>query len=177
MRERILLHACCAPDLTVPYLRLKRHYEVVAFFYNPNIHYEGEYMLRLREAERLAGLWGFELIRGEYMPQDWFAAVRGLEGEPEGGERCRVCFRHRLERTARLASELGFRWFATTLTISPHKDVRAVNQEGERVGEAYGVRYLRTEFRKRDGFRESVRFSRLLRMYRQRYCGCVFSMR
>jgi predicted adenine nucleotide alpha hydrolase (AANH) superfamily ATPase len=177
MKKRLLLHVCCAPDATVPYQRLKDEYEVIAFFYNPNIHGEEEYQKRLHEVERLAKLWDFPLIVGEYNVEQWFSAVRGLEDEPEGGKRCEVCYSLRLEETAKLAKELGCEAFATVLTISPHKKAEKINAIGKEAGERHGIAYLESDFKKKDGFKESVRISRELNLYRQNYCGCRFSMR
>ena len=177
MKKKLLLHVCCAPDATVPYLRLRDGYEVVAFFYNPNIHPREEYEKRLNEAEKLAKLWDFPLIVGEYDAERWFSAVRGLEDEPEGGKRCEVCYALRLEESAKLAKELACDAFATTLTISPHKKAEKINALGREAGERHGVEYLESNFKKRDGFKESVRLSRELGLYRQRYCGCRYSMR
>ena len=175
--KRLLLHVCCAPDATVPYLRLKDEYRVVAFFYNPNIHPRKEYERRLREAQKLANLWGFALIVGEYDAERWFAAVQGLEEEPEGGRRCEVCYALRLEESARLARELGCEAFATTLTISPHKRAEKINALGREAASRYGVAYLESDFKKKEGFKESIRLSRELNLYRQNYCGCSYSMR
>ncbi len=174
---KLLLHVCCAPDATTPYQRLKDEHNLACFFYNPNIDEEEEYKKRLREAEKLSELWNFELIEGNYDVDNWRKAVEGLEAEPEGGKRCWICYRLRLEEAAKLAKKLGYDAFATTLTISPHKKAEKINAIGRAVAEKYGVSYLESDFKKKNGFKESVEWSKKLKLYRQNYCGCSFSRR
>jgi len=174
--EQVLMHICCAPDATVPVVRLRaKGYEPVGFFYDPNIHPKAEYELRLDQARKLAAIDGFELIEGPYDPQRWFAATREFWREPEGGRRCPVCFGVLLEVAARKAAELGIAVYTTTLLISPHKDVHILEQVGREKGALYGVAFLPEPFRKKDGFRESVLLSKEYGLYRQNYCGCVYS--
>ncbi len=175
--KKLLLHVCCAPDATVPYLRLKGDYEVVGFFYNPNIDEREEYNRRLDAMKKLSEAWNFPFIEGEYDVESWRKAVKGLEDLPEGDKRCLVCYRLRLEKTAEMAKKLGFDTFATTLTISPHKKADKINAIGRDVSDIYGVEYLESDFKKKDGFKESVRLSKELNLYRQNFCGCSFSRR
>jgi len=174
--ERILMHICCAPDATVPVLRLRaRGWEPVGFFYDPNIHPREEYELRLAQARKLAGIQQFELLEGPYEPDIWYAAAAPHKDEPEGGLRCRVCFGVVLDGAARKAAQLGIGIFTTTLLISPHKDVRVLEEVGRECGARHGVAFLPEAFRKQDGFRQSVHLSREYGLYRQNYCGCTYS--
>lgn len=173
---RVLLHICCAPDATTPYLRLGEH-EVTCLFYNPNIDDSREYKLRLKEAEKLSSLWGIELVAPRHGFERWRSRVEGLEEEPEGGKRCLACYRLRLEETAKLARRRGYDAFATTLTISPHKQAEKINATGEELAKKYGIAYLASNFKKKDGFKESVEWSRKLGLHRQSFCGCSFSRR
>jgi len=176
-RPPLLLLACCAPDATVCIERLAPEWQVTVFFYNPNIHPRGEYELRLAEMRKVAQAMGVTLIEGPYEDQLWFEAVRGLEQEPERGRRCAVCFRVRLEETARYALSRGISTFTTTLTVSPHKDAGLISDIGQEVARQHGVEYLAVDFKKKDGFKRSTELSRALGLYRQNYCGCIFSMR
>ncbi|MBC7185583.1 MAG: epoxyqueuosine reductase QueH [Calditrichaeota bacterium] len=176
-RPPILLLACCAPDATVAIERLSPDWEVTVFFYNPNIHPRAEYELRLAEMQKVAEAMQVPLIAGPYEDELWFATVRGLEGEPERGRRCHVCFRMRLEATARQATELGVSVFTTTLTVSPHKDARTIFALGQELAAQYGLEFLAANFKKQDGFKRSIELSKALGLYRQNYCGCLFSRR
>ena len=174
--KTVLLHICCAPDATYPLYYLRgRHYRVTGFFYNPNIHPSTEYEKRLEEIERFANIVKMPLIRGEYDIREWFSYIKGFEKEPEGGKRCYLCYKFRLERTAKLASELHFDYFTTTLSISPHKNSKWIFEIGEEMESKYDVKFLRADFKKRNGFKSSVILSKYFNMYRQNYCGCVFS--
>ncbi|MDO4493090.1 MAG: epoxyqueuosine reductase QueH [Clostridia bacterium] len=176
-RPRLLLHACCGPCSTACIERLAEHFDVTVFWYDPCIHPEKEYLLRLEHAKKLAEAVGVPLIEAEYDPENYFARVKGLENEPEGGARCTECFRQRLERTAQAAREGGFAWFTTTLTVSPHKDAPRINGLGEEIGKAAGVPFLPSDFKKKNGYLRSIELSKRYGLYRQDYCGCVFSMR
>ena len=172
----VLMHICCAPDATVPVLRLRgKGYEPIGFFYDPNIHPQAEYELRLRQARKLARIQGFELLEGPYEPDHWLAATREFWKEPEGGLRCSRCFGVLLDMAARKAQELRFGFYTTTLFISPHKDVHVLEHIGREKGGLYGVTFLPEAFRKQDGFRQSVRLSKEYELYRQYYCGCIYS--
>lgn len=174
---KVLLHICCAPDATTAYKRLSQEHKVVGYFFNPNIQPLQEYEKRKEAVEKLSKAWSFEVIYPSYDPKEWFKVVKGLEDLPEGGMRCKACIAYRLRRTALKTKELGFDAFTTSLTTSPHKDVNFINDIGDKIAKSVGVKYLTSIFRKKDGFLESVRYSRELKLYRQNYCGCIFSLR
>lgn len=148
---------------------------MTGYFYNPNIHPEEEYELRLMEMKKLAEKLGVELFWGEYDADRWFTLTEGLEKESEGGPRCQICFRMRLERAARFARENEFDNFTTTLTISPHKNAVVINRIGGEIEVQSGVNFLRTDFKKRNGFKKTVELSKKYWLYRQDYCGCLYS--
>ena len=172
-----LLHCCCAPCSTYPLRILREDFNVTAFFYNPNIHPRKEYIARKEEMESFAARWGVPLIVGEYDVKEWFRRVKGYEDEPEGGARCEICYRMRLEKTVKLAREKGIPFFGTTLTISPHKKAVVINRIGKELGEIWGVNFYEADFKKKDGFKISCQISREEGLYRQDYCGCIFSLR
>ena len=174
--KRLLLHVCCGPCSTEVIRRLREEYEVVPCFYNPNIFPRQEYERRMAEAEKYAAEHGMHFVFGDYDHDGWLEAVRGLEGEPEGGKRCAACFAHRLKASARKAREEGAELFTTTLTISPHKNAAAVNAAGEEAGRNAGVAFVAADFKKKDGFLKSCSAAREAHMYRQDYCGCEFSL-
>ena len=174
--ERLLLHICCAPDSTVAFERLKERFIVTGFFYNPNIEPQTEYDLREAEARMFSTLSGFEYLEGEPRHDEWLGFAEPFSTEPERGERCRICIAHRLEVVAKKTAELGFDVFATTLTVSPHKDVVYIHSTGRSFGEKHGVLYLPETLRSKDGFRRSVELSQEYGLYRQNYCGCRWSM-
>lgn len=180
-RPRLLLHACCAPCSSAVLERLCPHFDVTLYFYDPNIFPEAEYRKRLDELRRLVTCLpeaaGVEVIAPEYRPEAFFTAVRGLEDVPEGGARCAACFRLRLDAAARYAAENGFGYFTTTLSVSPLKNAALLNGVGEEMGEKYGVRHLPSDFKKHDGYKRSVELSALYGLYRQDFCGCVYSKR
>lgn len=176
-KEKLLFHICCAPDATVVAERLHPDYDITGFFYNPNIHPESEYKLRVKEMEDLAKKINLKLIVGPYDSDNWFEQVEGLEHEPEGGARCVVCFKMRLEQTARVAKEQGFDIFTTVLTVSPHKNADLINDIGEEIAEKYGVAFMAANFKKKDGFKRSLVLSKQYNLYRQNYCGCIYSKR
>jgi len=176
-KRRLLLHVCCAPDATVGFERLGPEYDLTAFFYNPNIHPKAEYELRKSELERLCQEMGVPYVSAPYDPERWFALTRGLEWEPEKGRRCDICFRMRLEATAQKAVELGIDLIAAVLTVSPHKLAERINAIGAEVAGKYGIEYLPTNLKKKDGFKRSVELSKQFKLYRQDYCGCIYSKR
>lgn len=173
---KILLHICCAPDATTAYKRLSESNEVVGYFFNPNIHPKDEYLRRRTALEKLSNLWGFEVIYPPYDPQRWFKTVKGLEDLPEGSKRCQACIAMRLRESAIFAKGNGFDAFATSLTTSPHKDVDFINEIGTKLSNKVGIQYIPSAFRKKNGFLESVNYCKTLGIYRQNYCGCVFSL-
>ncbi|MFA5445938.1 MAG: epoxyqueuosine reductase QueH [Bacteroidales bacterium] len=180
-RKKLLLHVCCGPCSTTALERLYSEYDVTVFYYNPNTAPKKEYLLRRDEAIRYTReVFGSEVDfqEGEYCPDAFLEAVKGFEDEPEGGRRCEICFRMRLEETARYARENGYSHFCTTLTLSPHKNAVLINRLGEELACKYeGLTYLPSDFKKRNGFGRSVEISKKHELYRQHYCGCVFSMR
>jgi len=176
-RKSLLLHACCGPCLTHPYQDLKSRFEVVSFFYNPNIQPEVERKNRLAEIRNLSAAWGVPLIECDEDSEQWIQSIRGLEDEPEGGRRCLLCYGLRLEKTAREAVSRGMDCFSTTLTLSPHKRADVIFPIGREIGERLGIEFLAEDFKKKDGFKASLAWSRDLGLYRQNYCGCLFSLR
>ncbi len=179
-KPALLLHACCAPCSSATLERLTGHFALTILYYNPNIYPPAEYHRREAELERFvqeAGYAGIRVAELPYEPEEFYRAVQGLENEPERGARCTVCYRLRLEAAARYAAAHGFAWFTTTLTISPVKDPVRLNEIGAEMAARYGVRYLPSEFRKRDGYKRSLALSAEYGLYRQDYCGCVFSKR
>jgi len=178
-RPRLLLHSCCAPCSSAVLERLTETFDITVFFYNPNIAPEEEFIHRVEEQARLIvempkqGV--IELIRGEYDDETFHALAKGLEEVPEGGERCTRCFRLRLGKTALLAKEQGFDYFTTTLSISPLKDSQRLNSIGAELAAQFGVPYLFSDFKKKNGYRRSCELSAEYGLYRQDYCGCVYS--
>jgi predicted adenine nucleotide alpha hydrolase (AANH) superfamily ATPase len=173
--QSLLLHVCCAPCSPHVFRVLNEAHNVSLFFYNPNIQPEKEYKIREAEIIRFAARSGIELILGEYDRGGWNEAVRGHEDEPEGGARCVLCYRYRLERTAREAERLNIGIIATTLSVSPHKNAQLINYEGARAADRAGRRFLEADFKKKDGYRISCELSKEYGFFRQNYCGCVFS--
>ena len=174
--KRLLLHSCCAPCSSHCLSELSPQIGVTVLYYNPNLDCAEEYEKRKREQLRFLRETGLaDFLDCDYAPEDYLFSVRGLEEEKEGGARCAVCFRLRLERTAREAKARGFDYFATTLTVSPLKNAKLINTIGFAVAEEVGVRYLPSDFKKRGGYLHSVRLSEEYGLYRQDYCGCAFS--
>jgi len=178
---RVLLHSCCAPCSSYCMEYLSQFFELRVLYYNPNISPESEYRKRVEELRRLVSEMTFahpvEVVEGDYRPQDFYAAVRGLEHEPEGGARCWVCYEQRLREAAAYAKKMDCDFFTTTLTISPLKRAEKINEIGQRVAEEMGVAFLPSDFKKRNGYKRSIELSSLHHLYRQNYCGCVFSRR
>ena len=176
---RLFLHSCCAPCSSYVLEYLSRYFEITDFFYNPNIFPREEYEKRTEELKRLIEEMPLVhkpvFVEGRYCPEEFFEMAKGLEQAPEGGERCFHCYRMRLEETARMAAEGGYDYFATTLTISPLKNARWLNDIGCRLAGQYGIPYLVSDFKKKNGYKRSVELSALYGLYRQDYCGCVYS--
>ena len=177
----LFLHSCCAPCSSYVLEYLSQYFSITVFYYNPNISPKEEYEALTEEVQRLIRELPVKnevsFVAGEYRPEQFYEAVRGHEEDPEGGDRCGICFELRLKEAARLAGEGGFDYFATTLTISPLKDAARLNRIGEELGAEYGVKYLASDFKKKNGYKRSTELSREYGLYRQDYCGCVFSMR
>ena len=178
---RLLLHSCCAPCSTVCLERLSEVFAVTVFYYDPNIFPEEEYLFRKQEQIEFIRRHPFRhpvsFLDGDYDTERFYAAVKGHENDPERGERCRICYRLRLGRTAEEAAAGSFPYFASTLTLSPLKDTEALNAIGEEEGTRCGVIWLPSDFKKRNGFLRSCEITNEYGMYRQDYCGCVYSMR
>ena len=176
--KRVLLQACCAPCASHCLSELAGKTRVTVYFYNPNLSDREEYEKRRAELLRLIGETGWaDALDCAYAPEDFAAIAAGYEDAPEGGARCARCFRLRLEHTAAAAKENGYDLFGTTLTLSPLKNADLINRIGFEAGERYGVEYLPSDFKKRGGYQHSLDLSREHCLYRQNYCGCVFSKR
>ena len=181
----LLLHSCCAPCSSYVLEYLRRYFEITVFYYNPNISMEAEYQKRVEEQKRLIAAYNglpdsghpIAVIEGDYEPGMFFAAAKGLEQCPEGGERCFACYELRLRKTAELAKTLGQDYFATTLTISPLKNAVKLNEIGEQLSEEYQVPWLPNDFKKKNGYKRSVELSAEYGLYRQDHCVCVYSLR
>ncbi len=175
----LLLHACCAPCSSACLEYLSGHFDITVFYFNPNISPQSEFEKRLAEEERLLSELplegGVKLIAGQYDYSRFLDISKGLEDCPEGGERCFRCYRLRLEETARLAKEKGFDYFCTTLTISPLKNAEKLNKIGYEAAEKYGVSWLPSDFKKKEGYKRSIELSHQYNLYRQDFCGCAFS--
>lgn len=178
---RLFLHSCCAPCSSYVLEYLSKYFNITVFYYNPNIFPEEEYRKRVHEITRLVDTMEFvhpvKLIEGRYDPQEFFQMAKGLEEVPEGGERCFKCYRLRMEEAARLAVEGGYDYFTTTLTISPLKNAAKLNEIGEELAGIYHVPHLPSDFKKKNGYKRSIELSREYDLYRQNYCGCVYSRR
>ena len=177
LRPRLLLHACCAPCSSYVLEYLHEYFDITVFYYNPNISPEAEYRKRVFEITRLIRQMcpDVAFMEGKYEPQRFYEMARGLENEPERGERCLKCYRLRLSESANAAKTVNADYFTTTLSISPQKDSQVLNSIGREVSEQYGVPYLFSDFKKRGGTKRSIELSQKFSLYRQDYCGCVFS--
>ena len=194
--RKLLLHSCCAPCSSYVLEYLREIFDITVFYYNPNITVDGEYRKRVEEQKRLIGEYNrqieeehftgmhstakarrIEVIEGDYEPDCFYAAAKGLEKCPEGGERCFRCYELRLRKTAELAAEKKFDCFTTTLTISPLKNARKLNEIGEKLEKEYGVFFLPSDFKKKNGYQRSIELSAQFGLYRQDYCGCIYSKR
>ena len=178
-KPKLLLHSCCGPCSSAVLERLTEHFDVTVLYYNPNIEPESEYRHRLSEQERLLSLLPghIPLLPCEYDHEAFEAFAPGMADAPEGGDRCLACFALRLDYIARRAGELGFEYFTTTLSVSPHKNAEQVNRTGEAAGRKAGVKYLYADFKKRNGYLRSLQLSKEYGLYRQDYCGCRYSER
>ena len=175
----LFLHSCCAPCSSYVLEYLSEYFEITVFYYNPNIYPEEEYRLRVEEQRQFIGklmpVHPIHLTEGKYDTASFYEIAKGREKEPEGGERCFACYRLRLEEAARYAKEKGFDYFTTTLTISPYKNAQKLNEIGKKLSEQYGVSYLYSDFKKKNGYRRSVELSAEYGLYRQDYCRCIYS--
>lgn len=175
--KKIVIHACCGICSGYPISFLQDNgYEVVVYFYNPNIYPKEEYDKRLEAQKIICRNFSCELIEGDYNTQEYYDAVQGFENEPEKGLRCDICFKLRLEKTAQLAKNSGIDCFTTSMVISPHKNYEKLTKIGQEIAKEYGLTYISTNFRKNDGFLKTNNISKSLSLYRQKYCGCKFSI-
>ena len=173
-KPKLLLHSCCGPCSTTVLSILKDYFEITVFYYNPNIEPIEEYEKRKNEQIRLCNIFNIKVLDCDYDNASFRRAVEGLEQEKEGGARCSVCYKLRLEKTAQMAKELDFEYFTTTLTVSPYKNSQKINAIGAFLEQNYGVKYLYSDFKKNDGYKKSIDLSRKYNLYRQNYCGCEF---
>ena len=183
-KQKILLHSCCAPCSTAVIERLKDDYDITILYYNPNIYPKEEYIKRkneeikyIKHLKESNSEISISMLDCDYESEKFYDAVKGLEKEREGGARCAVCFKLRLEETARKAKDNGFDLFGTTLTVSPHKNAELINAIGTALAEKYEIEYLVSNFKKQNGYQRSVELSKENGIYRQNYCGCEFALK
>ena len=175
---KLLLHSCCAPCSSACLERLKDAFDITILYYNPNIDGDEEYQKRKAEQIRFLQETGWaKFIDCDHEKEKFLQMAQGLENEPERGKRCYLCYGMRLDRTAETAKKLGFDYFATTLTLSPHKNAEWLNELGFLAQEKYFVKYLPTDFKKKGGYQRSIQLSKEYNLYRQNYCGCIFSQK
>ncbi len=177
MKEKILLHACCAVCMAYPIEYLKENYEPVVFFCNPNIYPEEEYLRRRNELIKYCEQKNYKYILDDYEPEKWYTYIEGLEKEPEKGLRCNKCFEYRLNKTAQKATELGINVFTTTLSVSPHKISKNIFIAGNNAANIFGINFLEFDFKKQNGFLKTMQIAKENNFYRQQYCGCEYSIR
>ena len=176
-RPSLLLHSCCAPCSTSVLARLCELFTVTVFYSNSNVYPREEFEKRLFEQKRFCKIKNIPVIEDEYLHGDFTALAASLEKESEGGERCKRCIAYRMEKTAEFAKAHGFEYFTTTLSVSPHKNALFINETGALLEEKYGVRFLYADFKKKDGYLNSIKLSKEFEIYRQSYCGCEFSLK
>lgn len=176
-KPSLLLHACCAPCSSHTLLFLYEHFDITLYFCNPNIAPQKEFDFRFEELKRLVSELGLDvkIIEEPYDSEPFYQLAKGLEKFPERGERCQKCIAYRLRKSAEKAKETGCDYFTTTLTISPHKDCTFINECGAEISDEYGVAYLFSDFKKHDGYKHSIELSKQYSLYRQNYCGCIYS--
>lgn len=184
MKKKILLQSCCAPCSTAVIERLVSEYEITILYYNPNIYPEEEYLKRKNEEIKYIEIFNkqnpenqINFLDSDYESEKFYEKTKGFENEREGGARCAICFRLRLEKTVTLAKEKGFDIFGTTLTVSPHKNAELINAIGLELQKEYGVEFLVSNFKKQNGYKRSVELAKENDLYRQNYCGCEFALR
>lgn len=175
--KKLLLHVCCAPCASYVIKLLQADYDITAYFYNPNIYPDEEYDRRFLEVKRYLVKIKLPFISEAYDQENWFNLVKGHENDPEKGDRCTICYKMRLEKTVQYAKENGFDLFATDLSISPHKDAKRINKIGKELEEKHGIKFLKADFKKQEGFKKSLIISKEEGFYRQDYCGCIYSLK
>jgi len=175
-KPRMLVHICCAPDALYVLNFLKDKYELSGFFYNPNIHPREEYDLRLKETQKVSRILEVKLIEDVYDDSRWLNLTQKFKKEPEKGKRCDICYAMRLERTARKASDLSYDIFTSVMSLSPWKKADVLNRMGKMFARRYNINFLEADFKKKDGFKKSIELSKYYGLYRQNYCGCIYSI-
>ena len=175
-KPKLLLHSCCAPCSSHVITLLKDYFDVTVLYYNPNIYPEEEYLKRKNEQIKLLGILEIPLLDIEYNYSIFKDMAKGLENEKEGGARCDKCFALRLEKTAFLAAKSDFEYYGTTLTVSPHKNSEKINKIGEIISQKHNIKFLYSDFKKKEGYKRSIILSKEYDLYRQEYCGCEFSI-
>jgi len=177
----LLLHACCAPCSSAVLERLGDFFKITIFYYNPNITEENEYKKRVCEVKRfikeIKTKYPINFLEGDYKPLEFLEMAKGLENEPERGKRCYECYKMRLEETAKVASENNFLYFTTTLSLSPYKNANWINEIGKNLDTIYECSFLYSDFKKKNGYKRSIELSKKYNLYRQDYCGCIYSRR
>ena len=177
--KSLLLHSCCAPCSSYVLAYLNKYFNITVFYYNPNITNKEEYLKRKQEQIRLISelpaINKINILDADYNPEKFFEISKGLENYREGGERCFKCYKLRLEATAKAAKENSFNYFCTTLTISPLKNAQKINEMGQMLGDEYQISFLPSDFKKKEGFKKSIELSSQYNLYRQNYCGCIYS--
>lgn len=180
-RKKLLLHSCCGPCSSYVISYLTKYFDITVFYYNPNIYPYEEYLKRKEEQIRLINEIDTEnsldIIDCDYDNDLYEKLIKGLEQEPERGKRCNVCYLMRLDKTAAIAKENGYDFFCTTLSVSPYKNANLINEYGSSLEDKYRVRWLYSDFKKKDGYKQSILLSQKYNLYRQNYCGCVYSKR
>lgn len=174
-KKSVLLHTCCGPCSTACIERLKDNFDLTVYFYNPNIEPYDEYLKRKEVQLKLLKELNVPYIDADYDNEVFREQTKGLECEPEGGARCPVCFKIRMGKTAEVAKENGFDYFCTSLTVSPHKNSAIINVIGDSIGKKYGIKFLHSDFKKREGYKRSIELSKEYDLYRQDYCGCLYA--
>ena len=180
-KKKILLHSCCAPCSSHVITFLTKYFDITILYYNPNISPKSEYDKRKEEQIRLINeidkVNNIDIIDCDYDNSKYEELIKGYEDCPERGERCTICFNLRLEKTAKMAKELNYDYYCSTLSVSPYKNSKLINDIGEKFGEKYNIKWLYSDFKKEDGYKKSIELSHKYNLYRQDYCGCKYSIR
>ena len=176
-KPSLLLHACCAPCSSYCVEYLAKYFDITLYFYNPNIESQEEFSKRFKEFEKIIKRFGVKVVEEKYDSSEFYDAIKGYEDCKEGGDRCTICYRLRLQKTLEYAQAHGFEYFASTLSISPYKDAKRLNEIGEEISKDSSVLYLVNDFKKKGGYLRSTVLSKEMDLYRQDYCGCIYSIR
>ena len=177
-KPKLLLHACCGPCSSYVVEYLSKYFDITIYYYNPNTYPKDEYVRRMFELKKFIKEFNnrIKIIENEYYPEEFYKSIKGLENNGERSKRCYNCYKLRLENSAKYAKENEFDYFTTTLSISPYKDAEWINEIGKELEKKYKVKYLFSDFKKRNGYKRSLELSKEYKLYRQEYCGCVYSM-